>query len=124
MAQAFLHRQQSVAAGTGIDDAIRMQPDSGQAGGEQVRPLQHPQYRARLPGQDAGSESGRDGGVLQVRAGAHHFMQRIHCQAAAGQGGIKRRQAERERWPAGGTGATLDTGDDIAQPFHTKGSKG
>jgi len=96
VAQAFLHRQQPITAGAGIDDAIRMQSGPGQAGGEQVRPLQHPQHRARPPGQDAGSESGRDGGMLQVRAGAHHFVQRIHRQTTAGQGGIQRRQAERE----------------------------
>ncbi len=81
MGQAFLHRRQHVFAGFGEHHAGRVQTGAGEAGGEQIRALLHPQHRPLHPRQHAGEEQGRGGAVFGIRTGARDFMQRAHKQA-------------------------------------------
>lgn len=59
----------------GKDDAIWMQTDAGERGGEQVARPQAPQDRARHPGEDASSEQRRGGAVNSAEAAAGYLME-------------------------------------------------
>ena len=102
VAEAVLHDQQRVVpAGLGIDHAIRMEACGGEAGGEQVGLLEHPEDLALDAGEDAGDEHGGGSPVLDVRATAGDLVQGTHREAAARQSGVEIGHAERQRWPFG-----------------------
>ena len=71
--------------------------------------------------QDAGREGGGDRTVLLVRPGAHDLVQRARRQPAAGQQGVDRSDAERQRRTLGGgcgttaAAARLQHPDPLAQ---------
>ncbi len=92
-AQTFLHRLQDGVgfAGLGIDHPVGVQASAGQAGGEQVGVLHHPQHRTVLTAQDAGDEQGGGRAMLGVRAGAGYLVQRAPRQAGRRQHRVDRR---------------------------------
>jgi hypothetical protein len=66
-----------------------------------IRPAETPQHRPRSihsaeTGEDAGDKTGSDGAVFLVAAGAQHFVHGAECEAAAGQHGVDRAEAERQ----------------------------
>ena len=69
-------------------------PGADEAGGEQIRPLPHPQHRPFHPGQHAGEEQGRGGTMLGIRAGAGDFMERAQKQAAGWKGTVEEGDVE------------------------------
>lgn len=85
LTQAFFHDEQSVFASCfGVDHAIRMQPGGGEAGRKQVMMFEHPEDGSSDAGQDAGSEQGGSGPVLEIGRLAGNLVQRAERQATPG----------------------------------------
>jgi hypothetical protein len=91
MRETLLHRRQHIlapigaslgGAGIGEHEAGGVQTGTGEAGGEQIVLLVHPQHRPLQPSQHAGEEQGGGGAMLGIRAGAGDFMQRALRHAA------------------------------------------
>ena len=94
MRQSFLHRRQHCFAGFGEHQTAGMQTGTGEARGEQIRPLLYPQYWPLHPRQYAGEEQSRRGAVLGIRAGARDLMQTAHEKTATGE--VEGGDAERD----------------------------
>ncbi len=122
MAKALLHGLQHGVrlAGLSVDDTVRVQAGSSQAGREQICSFHDPEDRAAVAGQDAGDKQDRCGAMLRVRAGAGNLMQRAERDAAVRQGGIDCR-AERDGNAMGRSAASLQAGDADAQVFDQGG---
>ena len=117
MTQPVLHDEERLAAaGLGVDDTVRMQAGGGEARGEDVALLDHPEHLAVDAREDAGGEHGGGSAVLDVGAGAGDLVQRAAGKAAAGQSGVEVGHAE-GKWRRGiGRGAmTLQASDEVAQ---------
>jgi len=115
MRQPFLHRRQHFFSGFGEDQAAGVQTGTGEAGGEQIRPLLDPQDRPFHPRQHAGEEQSRRGAMLGIRAGPRDLMQSAQKQAAkgvgVGEGVIEGGDAEGD-YPGGGRAALFTMGRD------------
>lgn len=110
MREPFLHRREHLIPGFGEQDAGGMQADAGEAGGEQIRPLLHPQHGPFHPGQHAAKEQGRGGAMLGIRAGARDLMQGAE-QQAAGEDAVDSLYIERHRPMYWAGAAMLDPRD-------------
>ena len=111
------------------DETRRVEAEPGEAGCVEVATDETPQHGAGAvaatgaaagePRQDAGREGGGDRAVLLVRPGAHDLVQRARRQPAAGQHGVDRGDAERQRRTLGGGGTAAAAGlqhpDPLAQ---------
>ena len=128
MRQSFLHRRQHCFAGFGEHQTPGMQTGTGEARGEQIRPLLYPQYWSLHPRQYAGEEQSRRGAVLGIRAGARDLMQTAHEKTATGEsvgeGMIEGGDAERD-YPGGGRRAAMaDPRDLVAEVGECFGTGG
>lgn len=123
MAQPFLHRQQSLMPpGLGVDHPGGVQAGGGKCGGEEIRPFEHPQYRAGMAGEDPGGEQGGRGSELRVDAVAGEFMESGEGKATAGQGGVDAGMTEGKRAGIRGWPGTLDPRDGGAKLFEVGGA--
>jgi len=99
-AQPFLHGPEHVFVISALhqDEPFWRQPAGSKAGAIEIFGRKAPQHplRRQEPCQDARDESGGGGTIFLIDPAAGDLMQRSQCQAAAGQGGINRRNAKRQ----------------------------
>jgi len=101
----FCHSQHlGILAALRVEDAIGAKPDLFKARGVKVELRERPQDGEAGPRGEAGSDACREQGrgrvVAQRRPSRRDLMQPGAVQPMIGQPVIKRRQPERQRWPA------------------------
>ncbi len=87
--------------GRDMQHPVRVEPDLGQGGGEEVAAFRRPEHRAVEPGEDAGHHQPCGGGVFLSGAGIGDLMQAAAAEAAAWQMGIDGRDAEGQNGAGG-----------------------
>jgi hypothetical protein len=85
--QPFFHRRQHVPVfpGLAVDDAVGVQSDAGESGGEEIASAQAPENGTRQPREDSGGENAGNGSVLTRRTRFDDFVQMTQAQSIAWQ---------------------------------------